>query len=293
MKGSDYIKHNYTPTNDYIFKRLFGHPGNEDITQSFLNSILENKIHIVSLNNNTILEKDIIDEKTGILDIRATLNNNIPCDIEMQVARIDNIEDRMLFYWSKIFYSSLSVGDSYNKLPKTIVILITDFEIKKFSEISSFHRTWRIYDDKLEYMLTDKLELHIIEIPKLEKALKNNTDISEKDLVNWIKFIKKPNQLGDKDMENEKIRKAKKELNKILADEKERYLADLRSKYLSDRATMMENSFRDGKENGQKEGQYAKAVEIAKNMLKDKKDITEIIKYTGLTKEEIEKLKIN
>ena len=138
-------------------------------------------------------------------------------------------------------------------------------------------------------MLTDKLELHIIEIPKLEKALKNNIDISEKDLVNWIKFIKKPNQLGDKDMENEKIRKAKKELNKILADEKERYLADLRSKYLSDRATMMENSFRDGKENGQ----YAKAVEIAKNMLKDKKDITEIIKYTGLTKEEIEKLKIN
>ena len=33
-------------------------------------------------------------------------------------------------------------------------------------------------------------------------------------------------------------------------------------------------------------------IEIAKSMLKDKLDIESIIKYTGLTKEEIEKLEI-
>ena len=32
-------------------------------------------------------------------------------------------------------------------------------------------------------------------------------------------------------------------------------------------------------------------IEMAKKMLKDKLDIENIIKYTGLTKEEIEKLK--
>ena len=95
-------------------------------------------------------------------------------------------------------------------------------------------------------------------------------------------------------MENKEIKKANEELDKILSDEKERYLADLRFKYLSDRATMIETGIREGKEQGKKEGkkegERLKAIEIAKNMLKDKKDLKEIIKYTGLTEDEIKKL---
>lgn len=99
-------------------------------------------------------------------------------------------------------------------------------------------------------------------------------------------------------MENKEIKKANEELDKILSDEKERYLADLRFKYLSDRATMIETGIREGREQGikegkkegKKEGERLKAIEIAKNMLKDKKDLKEIIKYTGLTEDEIKKL---
>ena len=32
------------PTNDYVFKRIFGKPGNEEITKSFLNSILDTEV---------------------------------------------------------------------------------------------------------------------------------------------------------------------------------------------------------------------------------------------------------
>ena len=39
------------------------------------------------------------------------------------------------------------------------------------------------------------------------------------------------------------------------------------------------------------EGEIKKQIEIAKNMLKDNLPIQTIIKYTGLSKEEIEKLK--
>ena len=103
-------------------------------------------------------------------------------------------------------------------------------------------------------------------------------------------------------MENKEIKKANEELDKILSDEKERYLADLRFKYLSDRATMIETGIREGREQGleegkkegkkegRKEGAKLKAIEIAKNMLKDKKDLDEIMKYTGLTADEIKKL---
>ena len=39
----------------------------------------------VELDNNTILEKDLFDDKVGILDIKAKINSCINCDIEMQV----------------------------------------------------------------------------------------------------------------------------------------------------------------------------------------------------------------
>lgn len=120
--------------------------------------------------------------------------------------------------------------------------------------------------------------------------MKENVAILNKDLVSWIKFIKNPKLLEVSDMENKEIKKANEELDKILSDEKERYLADLRFKYLSDRATMIETGIREGKKEGKKEGAKLKAIEIAKNMLKDKKDLDEIMKYTGLTADEIKKL---
>ena len=302
MKGVGFIDDflpKYNPTNDYIFKRLFGHPGNEDITLNLINSILDNKIYSLSLDNNTFLEKDVIGDKVGILDIRATLNNKFPCDIEMQVTRADNIEERILFYWSKLYASSISSGDAYSQLPKTIVILIADFEIDKLNSLPLFHTKWQIREAEFpKFVLTERLELHIIEIPKLERLMKENVAILNKDLVSWIKFIKNPKLLEVSDMENKEIKKANEELDKILSDEKERYLADLRFKYLSDRATMIETGIREGREQGlkegkkegKKEGAKLKTIEIEKKMLKDKKDLDEIMKYTGLTADEIKKL---
>lgn len=84
------------PTNDYAFKRIFGKLGNERITQNLLNSILDEKIENVELDCNTILEKDIYDDKIGILDIKAKLNNKFLCNIEMQIANRKNIEKRLL-----------------------------------------------------------------------------------------------------------------------------------------------------------------------------------------------------
>ena len=44
------------------------------------------------------------------------------------------------------------------------------------------------------------------------------------------------------------------------------------------------------REQGEENGERNKSIEIAKKMLKEKIDIETIIKCTGLTKEEIEKL---
>jgi hypothetical protein len=51
------------PTNDYVFKRIFGYIGNEDITKDFLNSIMDEEVTKVKLDCKEILEQDLQDDK--------------------------------------------------------------------------------------------------------------------------------------------------------------------------------------------------------------------------------------
>ena len=47
------------PTIDYVFKRIFGHVGNERITADLLSNILQEKIEDINLDCNTFINKDI------------------------------------------------------------------------------------------------------------------------------------------------------------------------------------------------------------------------------------------
>ena len=65
------------PKNDYVFKRIFGYKGNENITKSLLESITGTKINKIEIKEETNLYKDLIGDKVGILDIKAVLDNEI------------------------------------------------------------------------------------------------------------------------------------------------------------------------------------------------------------------------
>ena len=96
-----------------------------------LNAILDTKVKEIKLDENTILnEEDVRNEKIGILDIKAILNNRITCDIEMQMINQDSLEERLLFYWSKMYIGNIRKGDDYDVLKKCIGILIANFKLE-------------------------------------------------------------------------------------------------------------------------------------------------------------------
>ena len=72
-------------TNDYVFKRIFGQKGNEDITRGFLIAVTKVEYNNIDLEDTPILERDLIENKMGILDVKvvASKENNI----EMQVTK--------------------------------------------------------------------------------------------------------------------------------------------------------------------------------------------------------------
>ena len=263
------------PKSDYVFKRIFGHVGNEEITKDLLNSILENKVTEIELDKNPILEKDLLDDKIGILDIKAKADNNTNINIEMQLVDRKDIEKRILYYWSKMYIQGIKQAEDYKKLEKSIIILFTDYELEVLKDIEKYVTQWNIKEKEYnQTVLTNVLEIYIIEIKKYkEKEEKSELD-------KWIKFLENPGVI--KMGENKSVDKAKKVLEEISQDERERYLAELREKYIMDQKAIEDAGYDKGEKN--------KAIEIAKKMKQKNIPIKEIIEITGLTREEIEKL---
>ena len=89
----------------------------------------------------------------------------------------------------------------------------------------------------------------------------------------------------------EAINEAKEVLKEISSDARERRLAELRLKYIMDQKAVEEYGYDNGYDKGIEEGKSQRTQEIAKEMLKQKYTIEEIMSITGLSKEELEKIK--
>ena len=261
-------------TNDYIFKKIFGKKGNEEILKDLLISILNIPIKEIEVIHDSHLERTIKDNKAGvldILDIKATLNNNVRVNIEMQVKDQANMIDRSLYYWSNLYSNGLYKKEDYAENKRTIVINILGFNI--FEE-GPYHEICRVRRNYNLEILTEDLEMHFIQIPKAGKEkLRTNLD-------DWMQFIGNISEEGVNIAmsRNENIREAKDELEYLNGDEEERRLAELREKAIRDEVTNINHA---KKEN---------SIEIAKKLKEMNMNVEDIKKATGLTKQEIEEL---
>ena len=250
------------PKIDVVFHCLFK-PGNERITKAMIEATTKEKIESINLDNDRYLMKNYPDEKLGIVDLKATLNNGTICDIEIQLADNKDTAERFLFYWSKIYSSQLVKGDDYGKLNKVIGIIILDFEIEKTKKIKELSTKWKITEVSTgkQIVLTDVLEFYIIEIPKAREILKK--DPSNK-LAQWVMFLDNPNESEVSKImnENEEIKEAMSELEKISKDKELRRVAELREKAIRDEKNGLRHAREDGIKERYKRSKYKNSKEI-------------------------------
>ncbi len=273
-------KKTLSPKLDVVFQALFGEVGNERITKAFLQEILKEKIDKIELNVNPILRRETIEDKMGVLDVVAKINNKQNVDIEMQMISNEKLPERILYYWARLFSKGIKKGENYEKLEKTIAILITNEKIEKFEKLK-YHTEWKIFEkENKKEMLTDKLEIHIIELEKIEEKSQESND----KLLDWLYFLINPNsrRVKEKMAENEELKEAKEKLDKITEDARMQQLAWWREKAIYEENTNINCAY--------KKGVRKNCLEIAKKMKEEKIPIETIMRITGLTKEEIEKL---
>ena len=211
-------QHLISPKNDVVFQILFGEVGSENITKSFLEAVLDEHISKIDLSKNPVLRNIVPGKKKGILDVIAEINGKEKCNIEMQVGKREDIIQRILYYWSRTYIRDLNEGENYDRLQRTIAVLIADFEITQLEELNYITKWKLIETEERKVILTDEIEIDIIVLPKIYKLKETN---KENKLLEWIYFLENPNsEVVKKIMENnEGIQEAKEKLDALQNDE--------------------------------------------------------------------------
>ncbi|HAT4117637.1 TPA: Rpn family recombination-promoting nuclease/putative transposase [Clostridium perfringens] len=274
------------PQIDFVFKKIFGTEKNKPILINFLNAVIKptTPIKDVEIKNNDI-DKDFIEDKFSRLDVKATTSNKEHINIEIQVKNEYNMIQRTLYYWSKMYSEQIQNRDNYSKLERTVCINILNF---KYLKNDKYHNAYRLKEITSNEELTDLQEIHFIELPKFnEIGNKEYVENVEKmdALEKWLEFLVEPesNTVRQLELSNEEIKLAKSELYRLSMDSKEREQYNMREKAIYDRISALENA--------EAKGKIERELELIKESLNQGLEISLISKITGLSEEEILKIK--
>ncbi len=300
------------PKIDFAFKEIMM---NEKARISFLSAILNIDPEDIKETQilNTYLRKEHEEDKQGILDVRILMNNDTEIDTEIHLSELKVWADRSLFYISKMYTEQIRQGQKYDVFKKCVSISILDFilfeepknntpEEPKQPSQSNFYSCFHIWEDTRHFLFTDKMEFHVIELPKLPPELKD--DIENEKVFLWAKFISSEKK-EDFDMVAQKdpyIDSAYQQLQIISQDKQKRLEYEARQKAILDYNQYMYEAEQRGREQGEKvgreqgekvgreQGEKEKGIQIARNLLSLGLDVNTIMTATGLSLQDIEAL---
>jgi predicted transposase/invertase (TIGR01784 family) len=273
------------PLNDYLFLKFMGEEGDEEQCLAFLNAVLGSKgkkpVKLIKILENKTFIADVIGEKTSILDVRAETDIGEKINIEVQLKDLHNMEKRTLQHWGREFTKGISAGDDYKDLPKVITINIVNFDNIKLDDFHTCFHLWE--DDHHDYLLTDVLEIHFINMVKFRKL--KNRDISNNPLERWLTFldITTPEKTLQEVIQMDgAINKAYDRLNFVSQDKEVLRAYEMREMAMSDWTT--------GLNTAEEKGHMRAQLEIAKNLKKIGLSVAQIAEGTGLDIETIQSL---
>ena len=312
------------PKNDVAFRRIFGTEKNKDILIHFINDVLElknsDKIKDVTFLP-TIQIPEIAAKKQSIIDVLCKDENGVQLIIEMQVSPQEGFEKRAQYYAAKAYSRQLNKGSGegarYIDLKAVIFIAIIDNIIFKDK---IFYKSDHIILDKESYAhdLQD-FSFTFIELPKFKITdIDLLTNLTEK----WCYFFKHADETSEADLlkligSDLVIERAYQELNQFNWTEEELLFYEQETKRIMDNQAAEDYRLKqtqqqimqmqqqiieaeikgeargkaEGEARGEARGEEQKALAIAKNLLAQKIDIKIIATVTGLSVEQIIKLK--
>jgi len=180
------------PTDDWIFKLLFGDERNQSILINLLSSFLElpqEEYELIFLN--TSLKPEAEDDKLGIVDVKVKTKSGKIINIEIQVNPLKNIGKRLSFYKSKLIVEQIGKSELYSTIQRVICICITSYKL--FPKVNEYLNSFMFFNPKNGLLFEDiPEEVYIIELPKapaLKGYVEGEYENREKRLIEWLQFL--------------------------------------------------------------------------------------------------------
>ena len=274
------------PTADLTFKLVFGeHP---DLVMSLLNALLplapDRQITSVEY-----LTPEMVPENPGkkdsVVDVRCKDQRGRQFIVEMQMYWNRSFQNRVLLNASKAVVKQLKGNEDYNLVqPVYCLNLINDIGFK--TDDDEFYHDYAIVNVAHTDRIIEGLRFVFVELPKFKPK-----SIPERKMaVLWLRFLTEINRATKEApaelLENADTRKALGIVEKSAMTEAQLYAYERFWLAVTDEREHLATKYEQGLEEGEKK----KTLEFARMMKADGEAIEKVMRYTGLTQEEIEAL---
>ena len=277
----------YSCKYDRAFKEVFLKEENKDLLKALLETILKIKINEIKIIPNELNDRNI-KIKRKILD--ALIETNIgKIGIEVNSNNKPYVHLRNMTYICDLYASYILSGEEYTEKVDIVQINLSYELGKKHKKMAIYRvmdeeknlyvKNFKIYEVNMDYYLS-------LWCDNNEKEIKGN------EYLVMLGLDKEELEAFSKKVKSEKVDKYMSEIKKVNGKTVfKRFISYEQDKEFIKNSELSEAKD-EGIKEGIKEGAYDKQIEIAKNLLNENMDIKTISKVTGLSIENINKLKI-
>ena len=175
------------PKVDYAFKRLFGSEANQPLLIHLLNAVLQppSAERVTTLEIlNPFNDKETLDDKLSVVDIKARDQRGRQFNIEMQLLAYAGFPQRVLYYWARLHQQQLHQSEEYELLRPTISICFVDRVL--FPRVPAYHLSFRLWEAVHQVAFTEDLVIHMLELPKFTRSAAELAT----ELDDWLFFLR-------------------------------------------------------------------------------------------------------
>ena len=295
------------PFTDVGFKRIFGQEVSKPVLLAFLNSLLEDELHIVDLQ---YLDKEqpgeSVDDRSLIYDVYCELDSGEHIIVEMQNRSQPFFKNRSIYYISRSISRQGEPGPKWHYDVKAVyMISLLNFRREDISH--EFRTDVALMDMRHKTLFSDRMRMVFLQLPYFTKEVDECETVFDK-MIYTLKHMDVLQRLPwpAQDAVFQKLSSIA-DVASLSKEDRRKYDANLKA--YRDTIAVMEGQYLEGEQKGIEKG-LAKGLaegeakgrekerkkndeerrESARSMKEDGMSAALIAKYTGLSEKEISEL---
>jgi predicted transposase/invertase (TIGR01784 family) len=325
----DYLQEKYVnPFTDFGFKKLFGEEPNKDLLLDFLNELLKDEqgqiVSITYLRSEQLGDTSL--DRKAIFDLYCENERGEKFIVELQKTKQKYFKDRTLYYATFPIREQAKLAEWDFELKAVYTIAILDFVFDEDkNDLSKFRYDVKLQDIDTNKIFYDKLTFIYLEMPKFTKTIdeletrfdkwlyiiRNLTKMDQIPEILQEKIFKKlfkaaeiakftPSQVSSYEQSIKVFRDNNNTFNTAIEEGFNKGMAKGIEQGIEKGIEQgiqkgieqgIEKGIEKGKEKGLLLGKAEGVLEVAKNMIQLNISVEQISKATGLSVDEINKLR--